>query len=74
MRVLFNPHEFLMRVHLEWIGGRIPRTAAKWMGQQLAQLSPDHIRDAFRAAGYTPAEIEAFSTVLESRIAELNRL
>lgn len=74
MLVLFNPHEFLMRVHLEWIGRRIPRSAARWIGQELAQLSPGQIRDAFRAAGYTPAEIEGFSTVLESRIAELNRL
>ncbi|HLK18907.1 MAG TPA: hypothetical protein VKT81_08120 [Bryobacteraceae bacterium] len=74
MLVLFNPHEFLMRVHLEWIGHHVPRTAAKWMGEQLAQLSPGQIRDAFRAAGYSPAEIDGFSTVLESRIAELNRL
>jgi hypothetical protein len=34
------------------------------VGLQLAQLSPGQIRDAFRAAGYTAAEIEGFSTVL----------
>lgn len=71
---VFNPHEYFMRVHLEWIGRRIPRTDAKWMGQLLAQLSPAQIRDAFRSAGYTPEEIEGFSAVVQSRIAELNRL
>jgi hypothetical protein len=72
--VFFNPREFLMRVHLEWIGRRIPRLDARWMGQQLAQLSSGQIRDAFRSAGYSQAEIEGFSAVMESRIAELNRL
>jgi hypothetical protein len=72
--VLLNPHEFFLRVHLEWIGRHIPRTDAKWIGQELAQLSPGQIRDAFRSAGYTPAQVEGFSTVVESRIAELNRL
>ena len=72
--LLLNPHEFFMRVHVEWIGRHIPRTDAKWIGQELAQLSPSQIRDAFRSAGYTPAEVEGFSNVVESRIAELNRL
>jgi hypothetical protein len=71
---LANPREFFRRVHLEWIGRRIPRSDAKWMGQELAQLSPGQIRDAFRSAGYTPAQVEGFSAVVESRIAELNRL
>jgi hypothetical protein len=71
---LLNPHEYFMRVHMEWIGHHIPRLDAKWIGQLLAQLSPAQIQDAFRAAGYTPAEIEGFSAAVESRIAELNKL
>jgi hypothetical protein len=44
------------------------------MGQLLAQLSPEQVRDAFRAAGYTPDEVEGFSKVVEGRIAQLNKL
>jgi hypothetical protein len=44
------------------------------MGQLLAKLSPQQIRDAFRAAGYSPEEIEEFAAVLEARIGELTKL
>jgi hypothetical protein len=43
------------------------------MGSLLAQLSPEQIRDAFRAGGYSPQEIEAYSRVVEQRIAQLQR-
>ena len=71
---VFDPKEFVRRMDLRWIGRRIPRSDAKWIGGLLAQLSPDQIRDAFRAAGYSPEEVEGFSSVVEQRIAELNRL
>jgi hypothetical protein len=71
---IFNPHEYFMRSGLRWIGHRIPRADARWMGQVLAQLSPSQIREAFRAAGYSPQEIEGFATVVQDRIAQLNRL
>lgn len=71
---LVNPREYTSRTHLEWIGRHIPRDDARWLGQMFARLSPAQIRDAFRAAGYTPEEVEAFATVLEGRIAELNSL
>ncbi len=70
--VLVNPHEFVSRLNLEWIGRHIPRADAKWMGELLAKLSPSQIRDAFRAAGYTPEEVEGFASEVESRIGELN--
>jgi hypothetical protein len=44
------------------------------MGQILAQLSPGQIRDAFRAAGYSSQEIEGFASVIQNRIAQLNKL
>jgi hypothetical protein len=72
--VLFNLPEFLMRFRLRWIGQHIPRDDAKWMGRLLGRLSPSQIRDAFRAAGYAPEDVEGFATVLESRIAQLNAL
>ena len=71
---IFYPPDFLRRVHMRWIGRRIPRDDVQWMGQLLAQLSPEQIRDAFRAGGYTPEEVEGFSKVVEGRIAQLNKL
>ena len=71
---LVNPPHFFMRLGLRWIGRNIPRQDAKWLGERLAQLSPDQLRDAFRAAGYSPQEVEGFASVLQSRIAQLTEL
>lgn len=72
---------YLFRVNLaisegrqHWIGQHIPRADVRWMASLLSQLSPEQIRDAFRAGGYTPEQVEAFATVVQNRIAELNRL
>lgn len=72
--VLVNVPEFFMRLGLRWIGHQIPREDAKWMGHLLARLSSDQIRDAFKAAGYSAQEIDGFTAVVESRIAQLNQL
>jgi hypothetical protein len=72
--IAVNPKEFRSRVDLEWIGRHIPRADAKWIGSELAKLSPQQIRDAFRAGGYSPEEVEGFARVVESRIAQLNQL
>jgi hypothetical protein len=66
--------ELARRMSLTWIGHHIPRTDARWMGSLLAQLSPVQIRDAFRAGGYSPQEIEELSQALERRIGELEKL
>jgi hypothetical protein len=71
---LFDPKAYFMRVHLEHLGRNVPRADAKWLGQILARLSPAQIQDAFRAAGYSPEEIEGFSRMLEERITELTKL
>lgn len=65
---------YISRLHLRWIGRRIPKSDARWIGGLLAQLSPEQIRQAFRAANYSPDEVEAFSAVVEKRIRELNQL
>jgi hypothetical protein len=72
--VMFNAPEYLSRVNLEWIGRHIPKVDARWVGQLLGRLSQDQIRDAFRAAQYTPEEVEAFTTAVQLRIAELSQL
>ena len=61
-------------MNLRWIGKQIPRDDARWMGQLLARLSQEQIRDAFRAAGYTPEQTEGFRIVVQRRIAELAAL
>jgi hypothetical protein len=71
---IVNPKQYFSRVRIEWIGRNIPRADARWMGTLLANLSPAQIRDAFRSAGYAPDEVERYSRVVETRIAELNAL
>jgi len=65
---------YMKRLRMRWIGRHIPRQDAKWMGELLARLSPAQIRDAFRAAGYSPDEVEGFAKAVEGRIAQLNEL
>jgi hypothetical protein len=71
---LFTLPDFIRRVHLEWIGRRVPVADARWMGQILSRLSDDQVEAAFRAAGYEPVEVQKFSAVVEKRISELNNL
>ena len=71
---LINPRAYIGRLRLRWIGRHLPRSDAKWMGQLLARLSPNQVRDAFRAAGYSQPEIEGFARAIERRIAVLNDL
>jgi hypothetical protein len=71
---LLNLPEYFRRRELRWIGRRIPRSDARRIGQLLAQLSPDQIQDAFRAAGYSTEEVAGFTAVVEQRVAALKAL
>ena len=71
---LFTPREYFAKLRLRWIGRRIPRQDARWMGDVLRQLSQQQIRDAFRAAGYSANQIEQGAQVVEKRIAALENL
>jgi hypothetical protein len=44
---------------------------AIWMGTLLSQLSDQQIRDAFRAANYTPGQINLLANTVRARSAEL---
>jgi hypothetical protein len=66
--------EFIGRWRLRWVGRDIPRQDAKWVGGLLAQLTPDQIRDAFRAADYPEKDIDSYTAVVQKRIAELGKL
>lgn len=41
---------------------------AKWIAGWLSRLSDEQIKDAFRAANYTPEEVEALASAVRSRI------
>jgi hypothetical protein len=71
---LVTPGDYFSRIRLEWIGKNVPRADARWMGQLMARLSPAQIADAFRAAGYSPEEVQKFSEVLQNRIVALTDL
>ena len=47
---------------------------ARWLGELLARLSDRQIGDAFRAANYTPAEVEMLTSAVRERINELVNL
>jgi hypothetical protein len=70
----FTLPDFISRQKLRWIGRHIPRADAKWIGGLLAQLKPEQIQEAFRAAAYSDKEIQEFSAIVEQRIAELQKL
>jgi len=65
---------YITRTKMQGIVKKIPRSHAHWVGQLLGRLSAEQIRDCFRAAGYSPEEVEGFAAVIQGRIAELNRL
>lgn len=71
---VFDLPHFVHQVSLRWVGNRIPRQDAKWVGSLLAQLSEKQIEDAFRAGGYSPDQVLAYSKAVEKRIAELGQL
>jgi len=62
----FGLPNFLHRVRLDGIAHHIPRADARWIGHLLSGLSSDQIRDAFRAAGYTQEQVDAFSKVVKT--------
>jgi hypothetical protein len=66
--------ELARRLGLLWLGRKIPRADARWIGDRLARLSPGQIRDAFRAGGYSSQDVEELSRVFERRIGELQKL
>jgi hypothetical protein len=63
-------HYFFRRPR-QWITKEIPREDAAWIGRVLAKLSPEQLRNIFRAAGYPPEEAAGFAHVLQERIGQL---
>jgi hypothetical protein len=71
---VFNFPNYRTRTRMQKITKHIPRADARWLGQRLALLSAEQIHDSFRAAGYTPAQVNTYTVAIQKRIAELNTL
>jgi hypothetical protein len=71
---VFDLPNYITRTKMQRVAKHIPRTHAQWLGHMLARLSTEQIRDCFRAAGYSPEEVEGFAKVVQGRIADLNQL
>ena len=52
----------------------ITTTDAKWIGDLLARLTDEQIKDAFRAANYLPEEVEEMSDAVRQRIEALKNV
>lgn len=70
----FNVPEYVRRRNMMWIGRDVPRADAKWMGSILGRLSDAQLQDAFRAGGYSPMQVQAFSALMRDRINSLLQL
>jgi len=68
-----NPRYYASRTHMEDIVKEIPVADAKWLGKLLEPLSDEQLRDCFRAAGYSPADVEGYAAMVKERIRDLNR-
>ena len=66
--------KYVDRTHMQDIVKEIPVADAKWLGKLLEPLSDEQIRDCFRAAGYSPEEVEGNAAMVKERIKDLNRL
>jgi hypothetical protein len=71
---IFNFPNYRFRTRMESIAKRIPIADARWIGNQLGQLSIEQIRDSFRAAGFSFREVNGYAQVVADRIAALKKL
>jgi hypothetical protein len=71
---IFDVPFYRNQINVHAIGKKIPRADARWIASLLGRLSADQIRDAFRAAGYSPEVVEGFTAVVIARIQELKEL
>jgi len=69
-----NFPNYRSRTKMESVAKHIPIADARWLGSRLGQFSSEQIRDCFRAAGFTPAEVEGYTRAVMKRIQALKEL
>lgn len=73
LTVFYFPN-YILRTRMESVTRNIPIADARWIGNLLGQLSTDQISECFRAAGYSPVEVEGYTRVVSLRIDALKKL
>jgi hypothetical protein len=71
---ILHVRNYRFRTRMESVAKNIPIADARWIGDRLGQLSAAQIGDGFRAAGYSPADVEGYTRVVIERIAVLRAL
>jgi len=71
---IFDFRSYRERTKMESVVKHIPIADARWIGNQLGKLSTEQIRDSFRAAGFTPAEVAGYTKAVRQRIEALKKL
>lgn len=71
---VFNLPNYRARTRMESIVKHIPIADARWIGNRLGRLSPEQLRDCFRVAGFSPADVEVYAQAVMQRIAALEKL
>jgi hypothetical protein len=71
---IINFPNYRFRTRMERVAKHIPIADARWLGNRLGQFSPEQISDCFRAAGFSPAEVEGYTRVVMQRIEALKKL
>lgn len=66
-----NVPNYRFRTRMQSVVKEIPIADARWIGTRLGQLSADQIADCFRAGGFAPEDVEAYTRVVRQRIAAL---
>jgi hypothetical protein len=69
-----NYRNYQFRTRMQTVVKRIPIADARWIGGVLGRLSAAQIQDAFRTAGFSPAEVDGYCKTVMLRIAELKKL
>jgi hypothetical protein len=69
-----NFRNYQFRTRMQTVVKHIPIADARWIGSVLGQLSSAQIQDAFRTAGFSPAEVDGYCKTVMLRIAELKKL
>jgi len=67
----FEHQNYEARARMETITKNIPRADVQWIGAQLSRLTPEQIRDSFRAAGFAPDVVDGYAKTMEVRISAL---
>ena len=71
---VFNFPNYRFRTRMESVTRHIPIADARWLGTRLGQFSTAQIGDCFRAAGFSPVEVEGYTRVVMERIDALKKL